>query len=282
MTVTITALTNETGATALGAEATGIDFRGAVSESDLTILKKGLSDHLVLVIRDQHLTPEQYLAALRLFGDTMEQHLTDMLMKTHPEIAVLDSSKVAKEANGQIFPAGSRDWHTDHTNHAEPPKMTALYAVTLPASGGGDTGFANMHMALDALPDAQRAEMATMQTVNKIEDKAYVSAEHKKKFGVLQSHPLIRTHPETGRKAIYIHPGKLARIEGMTPEDSHKFSDDLMEQVMQPDIIYRHQWKPGDLTIWDNRCVLHLAHRDYDPAEGRIMHRVLLKGDKPY
>ena len=111
---------------------------------------------------------------------------------------------------------------------------------------------------------------------------AYVSAAHKKKFGVLQSHPLIRTHPETGRKSIYIHPGKLERIEGMTPEASHAFSDDLMEQVMQPDIIYRHEWRTGDITLWDNRCVLHLAHRDYDPAEGRIMHRVLLKGDKPY
>jgi taurine dioxygenase len=277
MTVTVTPLTD-----ALGAEATGVDFRHGVTEADLAALKQGLSDHLVLVIRDQQLTPDQYLAALRLFGDTMDQHLTDMLMKTHPEIAVLDSSKVGADSNGKIYPAGSRDWHTDHTNHAKPPKFTALYALTLPKSGGGDTGFANMHLALENLPAAQRAKMAEMKTVNKIEDKAYVSAEHKKKFGVLQSHPLLRTHPETGRKAIYIHPGKLERIEGMTPEASHVFSDDLMEQVMQPDIIYRHKWRAGDMTLWDNRCVLHLAHRDYDPAEGRVMHRVLLKGDKPY
>ena len=160
--------------------------------------------------------------------------------------------------------------------------MTALRAVQLPKSGGGDTGFANMHRAYDALSASRKAELSTLKTVNKIEDKAYVSDEARAKFGALQAHPLIRTHPETTKKAIYLHPGKVERIEGMTPVDSKDFVDDLMDEIIQPDIVYRHVWQPGDLTIWDNRAVLHLAHKDYDHTEKRLMHRVLIKGDKPH
>lgn len=182
MTVTITPLSE-----ALGAEATGVDLTHPITDADRDALQQGVLDNLVLVIRDQHLNPEQYLAAVRLFGETMAQHLTDLLMKDHPEIAVLDSRKASADANGAVFAAGSRDWHTDHTNHAEPPKYTALYAITLPASGGGDTGFANMHKAYDALPPSRRCELDGMQTINKIEDRAYVSAADKQKYGALQS-----------------------------------------------------------------------------------------------
>ncbi len=139
-----------------------------------------------------------------------------------------------------------------------------------------------MQKAFDNLPPSRKCELDGLQTINKIEDRPYVSAADKEKYGALQSHPLIRTHPETGRKAIYIHPGKVAKIDGMTVAESHEFVDELMEQVIQPDVIYRHKWRPGDLVIWDNRAIVHLAHRDYDHTEGRIMQRVLVKGDAPY
>ncbi|MBT5107504.1 MAG: TauD/TfdA family dioxygenase [Rhodospirillaceae bacterium] len=277
MTVSISPISD-----ALGAEATGIDLTQPITDADKDALRQAVLDNLVLVIRDQHLNPEQYLAAVRLFGDTMPQHLTHLLMKEHPEIAVLDSRDSGADTDGTIFPTGSRDWHTDHTNHAKPPKLTALYAITLPKSGGGDTGFANMQKAFDNLPPSRKCELDGLQTINKIEDKPYVSAADKEKYGALQSHPLIRTHPETGRKAIYIHPGKVAKIDGMTAAESHEFVDELMDQVIQPDVTYRHEWRPGDLVIWDNRAIVHLAHRDYDHTEGRIMQRVLVKGDAPY
>ena len=277
MTVSISPISD-----ALGAEATGIDLTEPITDADKDALRQAVINNLVLVIRDQHLNPEQYLAAVRLFGDTMPQHLTDMLMKEHPEIAVLNSQKAGADANGTIYPAGSRDWHTDHTNHAKPPKFTALYAITLPASGGGDTGFANMQKAFDNLPPSRKCELDGLQTINKIEDRNYVSAADKQKYGAPQPHPLIRTHPDTGRKAIYIHPGKVAKIDGMTQEESRVFVDELMEEIIQPDVTYRHKWRDGDLIIWDNRAIVHLAHRDYDPAEGRVMQRVLLQGDKPY
>ena len=235
----------------------------------------------MLVIRNQRFTPTQYLAAVRTFGETMEQQLSTFLMKDHPEIAVLDSQHYEVDEGGHAFPVGSRAWHTDHTNHAEPPKMTTLYAIQLPVSGGGDTGFANMQRAYEALSNSRQTELGTLKTVNKIEDKAYVSDDARRKFGALQAHPLIHTHPETGRKSIYLHPGKVERIECMTPPASKVFVDELMEAIIQPEVVYRHEWQLGDLVLWDNRAVLHLAHRDYDPAEQRIMHRVLLKGDRP-
>lgn len=267
-------------ADALGVEVRGIDLSEPVPNEVVETLKQSLRDRLVLVVRDQNLSAEQYLSAVRLFGETMEQHLSDLLMEDHPEIAVLDSRQSPMGDDGRGIPLGSKDWHTDHTNHAKPPKMTAMYSLALPRSGG-DTGFANMHLAYEALSKAEKAQLGPMKTVNRIENNSYVSDEHKKRFGAVQVHPLIRTHPETGRKAIYIHPGKTAKIEGLDEDKSKAFVNRLMTQAIQPEITYRHQWQLGDLVIWDNRSISHVAYRDYDHKEGRIMQRVILAGDTP-
>lgn len=265
----------------LGVAVTGADLSGPVDAADLAAMKRALADRLVMVVRDQKLNPEQYLAAVRLFGETMPQHLSDMLMADHPEIAVLDSRKTIAGPDGRLAPVGSRAWHTDHTNHARPPKITALYAVALPKSGG-DTGFANMQSAYAALPEAMRKELARLRTVNKIEDHGYVSAADKQKYGVMQTHPLVRTHPDSGKRALYFHPGKTDRIEGMEHEESLAFLDELLKRVIRPEITYRHKWQIGDLLLCDNRAVLHIAHRDYDHREARVMHRVILEGEVPF
>lgn len=265
---------------ALGVEVTEVDLNGSVSEQYVEAMQAAVAKHLVLVIRNQHLDPAQLLTAVRLFGNLMPQHLSDMLMPEHPEIAVLDSRKAPKGQDGRAVPVGSRAWHTDHTNHAKPPKITALYAVQLPASGG-DTSFANMQLAYARLPDADQAKLVGLRTVNKIEDHAYVSDEDRQRFGGQQLHPLIRTHPETGKQGIYLHPGKTERIEGMEKDASRVFVDSLLDRTIGPDVIYRHKWRQGDLVFWDNRGVLHRAHADYDLEAGRVMHRVLLEGDVP-
>ncbi len=146
MAIQISTLSN-----ALGVEARGIDLTDSVTIDEQDILRRAISDHLVLVIRDQKLTPSQYLSAVHIFGQTMEQQLSTFLMQGHPEIAVLNSLNSEVDKAGNLFPVGSRAWHTDHTNHAAPPKITALHAIQLPKSGGGDTGFANMQKAYDAL-----------------------------------------------------------------------------------------------------------------------------------
>ena len=266
---------------AIGVEATGIDLSGPVAPDDASAMERALDEHLVMVVRGQSLTPAQYLAAVRLFGETMPQHLTNMLMKEHPEIAVLDSSETKVAPDGVFAPIGGREWHTDHTNHKRPPKYTALYAIKLPSSGG-DTGFANMQRAYAALPESDRDALAQHTVVTKIEDRDYVSEAAREKYGKPQTHPLVRTHPVTGKKAIYVHPGKLRNLEGMEEQESLDFVDSLLRRTITPDVTYRHTWRPGDLLIWDNRAVLHIAHHDYDTSEGRIMHRVLIEGEVPY
>jgi len=264
----------------IGVEVEGADLSEPLKPNDLECIKRALLDHLVMVFRDQSLNPEQLLAAVRQFGSTMEQHLSDTLMVEHPEIAVLDSRRMPPDKQGRVIPFGARDWHTDHTNHERPPKYTALYAVKLP-SKGGDTSFANMHMAYAYLSDDDRTSLAELETVNKIEDFGYISEEARAKFGTLPRHPLIRTHPETGEKAIYVHPGKLDRIVGLEPQDSLDFVNGLLDRVIREENTYRHKWRSGDLLLCDNRAVLHRAHRDYEMAEGRVMHRIILQGDRP-
>ncbi|MDH3702053.1 MAG: TauD/TfdA family dioxygenase [Alphaproteobacteria bacterium] len=276
MTVSIKPLSD-----ALGVEVTGVDLSRPVDPDDLAAMKRAHADHLVMVVRGQKLTPEQYLTAARLFGDTMPQHLSDMLMDEHPEIAVLDSRKTIAGPDGIKAATGSRAWHTDHTNHARPPKTTVLYALSLPSSGG-DTGFANMQEAYAALPEPERKALAALKTVNKIEDHDYVSAEDRKKFGAPQIHPLVRTHPDTGRKALYFHPGKTDRVGDMAPDESQDFLNDILEKTIKPDVTYRHKWQVGDVLLCDNRAVLHLAYDDYDHAEGRVMHRIILEGEVPF
>ncbi|MEC7395754.1 MAG: TauD/TfdA family dioxygenase, partial [Pseudomonadota bacterium] len=168
MAVSITPLSEN-----IGVEVTGVDFSQPLPAADLADIKQALLDHLVMVVRDQSLDPKQLLAATRLFGETMEQHLTDTLMDGHPEIAVLDSSKMPSDKQGRVIPFGARTWHTDHTNHEHPPKYTALYAINLPASGG-DTSFANMNFGYTALPREEQASLMDLQTVNKIEDFGYI------------------------------------------------------------------------------------------------------------
>lgn len=275
MSVTVTPLS-----ATIGAEIQGVDLSGPVSLNDLTVIKQALIDNLVLVIRDQKLDPGGLLSAVRLFGETMEQHLTGTLMKDHPEIAVLDSQKMPPDNEGRVIPFGGRDWHTDHTNHERPPKYTALYAVKLP-SKGGDTSFANMQVAYNSMNTGEQLRLGKIQTVNKIEDFGYIGAGAREKFGNRPIHPLIRTHPDTGRKAIYVHPGKLERIAGCKPKESLEFINALLSRVITPANTYRHMWRRGDLLLCDNRAVLHLAHRDYDMLEGRVMHRLLLRGERP-
>ncbi len=265
---------------AIGAEILGVDLSEKVESEDLFHINLAMQKSLVLVFRNQKLEPNNLLSAVRLFGDTMEQHLTDTLMESHPEIAVLDSREMPPDKEGKIIPFGGRDWHTDHTNHEVPPKFTVLYAIKLPNSGG-DTSFANMHLAFDSLPQSEKIKLSRLETVNKIEDFAYIDKTAREKFGKLPIHPLIRTHPDTGRKAIYVHPGKLEKIVGMEPEESQHVIQALLNKVLTPDICYRHKWREGDLLLCDNRAVLHLAHHDYDLNEGRIMHRILIKGERP-
>jgi taurine dioxygenase len=265
---------------ALGAEVLGVDMRNP-SDDEVDAIEKALNEYLMVVIRGQKLTPGEYANAARKFGDLAPQHMTELLMEGHPDICVLDSSKAALKPDGKPKLVGEGNWHVDHTNLERPPKYTVLYAEKLPSSGG-DTGFANMQKAFASLPAEEQERLSKLKSANGLLNKPdYTSEEHMEQYGKPKIHPFIRTHPATGKKAIYCHPQKLAYIEGMSPEDSRALILDLQARTINKSTMYRHKWKPGDLVIWDNRGVMHKAFYDYDHTEGRIMHRILVEGEVP-
>jgi len=265
-----------------GVEVRGLDV-GSIDTAMRARLNQAFVERSVLVLRGQTLTPHRLLEAVRLFGDVFPQHNTRFSLPDCPEIHFI--------SNQDKFPDGRRyipgeGWHTDHSNDARPPKATVLYAVNLP-SAGGDTQFANMAAALDALEEPVRRRLQGLSAVH-----VYQSSHSERQLMTLPSsakervpnavlHPILRTHPETGRTSIYINPIRIEGILGLNHSEALPLLDKLLEHATAPRFQYRHEWEPGDLVMWDNRCVLHKANGDYDMDELRYLYRVMLKGDVP-
>ena len=182
------------------------------------------------------------------------------------------------------YPIGkpvAEHWHTDHINLEHPPLATMLYGVDVPSAGGG-TSVASMRAAYAALPAAEQQRLAEMLTVNTIEpDADTASAEDLETYGKPVVHPLVRTHPTHGTRALFFHTIKVQYIEGMSPDLTHALLEDLLSRIIRPEVTYHHRWKKGDLLIIDDRAALHRAHGDYDRTESRVLWRILVAGDKP-
>jgi taurine dioxygenase len=255
----------------LGAEIAGLDLTRPVEPTAQAALGKALAEHLVLVFRDQRFTPEQYLAAARWFGPPMRQHYGQHNMPEHPDIGLI------WHRNGQ---RPAEMWHTDHTNRERPPKATLLYGAAIP-SVGGDTSVANMRAAYAALPAAERDALAGLTTVNRLDDgRTDVREEDRVQFDMPVVHPMVRTHPEHGSRAVYFHITK-SQVRGMTPEASRAYLQGLLDRMIGPEIVYRHRWRKGDLWVCDNRATMHHAHGDYDRSEARVLWRIIVEGDRP-
>jgi taurine dioxygenase len=267
----------------MGAEATGIDLSRPVPEETKTALNRAFVEHGVLVIREQTLTPAQMLDAVKLFGSVFQQHNTRFALEACPQIHYI--------SNQDHFADGSRyipgeGWHTDHSNDTRPPKATVLHAVKLP-DRGGDTQFANMAAAYAALPRGMQDRIAKLMAIH-----VYQSSHSARKLMDLSDtnkervpnavlHPMVRTHPENGRKSIYINPIRIEGIVGLDHRDALPLLDELLEHGTREMFQYRHEWQPGDLVMWDNRCLLHKANGDYDMDQTRYLYRVMLQGDVP-
>ena len=267
-----------------GAEVLGIDLTQPLSEATTAALNRAFVEHSILVVRDQRLAPEQVLATVGLFGTVFQQHNTRFALPDCPQIHYL--------SNQDRFPDGRRyipgeGWHTDHSNDARPPKATALHAVKLPDKGG-DTQFANMAAAYNELTRAMQERIAAMLAIH-----VYQSSHSTRKLMGLSDankervpnavlHPLVRTHPENGRKSIYINPIRIEGILGLDHREALPLLTELLAHATAERFQYRHQWKPGDLVMWDNRCLLHKANGDYDMDQTRYLYRVMLQGDVPH
>jgi taurine dioxygenase len=266
-----------------GAEAIGVDLARPVSPETKAALNRAFVEHSVLVVRDQALTPQQVLSTAELFGPVFQQHNTRFALPECPQIHYISNQD--RFADGTRYIPGE-GWHTDHSNDSRPPKSTVLHAVTLP-DRGGDTQFANMAAAYSGLPGAMRERIANLMGIH-----VYQSSHSARKLMDLLDanrarvpnavlHPIVRTHPENGRKSIYINPIRIEGIAGLDHKEALPLLDGLLEHATRERFQYRHEWRPGDFVMWDNRCLLHKANGDYDMDQTRYLYRVMLQGDVP-
>ncbi|MGE4049169.1 MAG: TauD/TfdA dioxygenase family protein [Acetobacteraceae bacterium] len=270
---------------ALGAEVSGVDLSQDLPEDVLAEIRVALLDHLVIFFRDHSLTPQRQLAFARNWG---EIHLHPFMagMPDCPEVLEIRKTPADKRNFG-----GS--WHTDQMFSPKPAMGTILYAKQVP-SVGGDTMFSNQYLAYDALSDGMKQMLSRMRGVCVGDKKrggvsrmdynaatiAMKTVEPPKDVQTTSMHPLVRTHPETGRKSLYIG-NHVQYLEGMTEEESRPLIDYLRAHSVRPEFTCRFHWRNGSLAFWDNRCTQHFAVNDY-PAETRLMHRVTVCGDMPF
>ena len=255
----------------LGAEVAGVDLSAPIDVATRQVLNRALADHLALVFRDQALTPAQYLSAASVFGPPMEQHYSQHNMPDHPLIGLI------WHRNGQ---QPAERWHTDHTNRECPPAATILYGVEIPSAGGG-TSVASMRAAYLALPEDERRRLEGLTSFNGLDGKDDTRPEDREKYGTLIEHPMVRTHPVHGSRAVYFHISKATHISGMTPEASRAYMSALLDRMIRPEIVYHHVWRKGDVLVIDDRATMHRAHGDYDRSQSRVLWRIIVEGDRP-
>jgi taurine dioxygenase len=267
----------------IGAEVRGVDVK-SLDAPGFAALYRAWLDANVLVVREQELQIDDFLTYSRRFG-IVHPHPSKMTRHPdYPEITLLGVDKFGADGklDMAIYRRGAEGWHTDGAYDAEPFKATQLYALAIPSTGG-DTHFASMYAAYDALPARLKERLEGRQG-------AFTYGGRRKATALLNEedrdwtpvfHPIVRTHPETGRKALYFDPGKILRIEGLEPAESDAVIEELADRMIQPGAEYRHQWHKGDVVIWDNRCSYHKAAGDYPPEEDRIHWRVSIKERDP-
>jgi taurine dioxygenase len=263
----------------IGVEVRGIDVR-TLDDAGFAAVYRAWLEANVLVIPDQKLEIDEFLRYSRRFG-LVHPHPSKMTRHPDvPEITLLGMDKFGPDGalNMAIYRRGAEGWHTDGAYDDEPFKATQLYALAIP-SQGGDTFFASMYAAHDALPEGLRRRLEGRRGAftygGRRQGGALLNPEDRDRPPAF--HLLIRTHPETGRRALYFDPGKILYIEGLPAEESDAVIEELTQRMIQPDAQYRHRWRVGDIVIWDNRCSYHKAAGDYPPEEDRIHWRVSIK-----
>lgn len=265
---------------AIGAELTGIDLNDRLDDDLVGNIRQALLDHLVIFFRDQNLTPARFREVARLFGEPVEYPFVAG-MPDYPEIIEVKKLEHEKTNFGGI-------WHSDTVYLEEPPMGSMLLAREVPPYGG-DTLFANQYMAYEALSERYRELLDGLTAVHSSaradvsktrEDRIKSSGTSEAGKEYLSFHPAVRTHPETGRRALFVNIAHTVRFDGMTEEESRPILEYLFHHQIRPEFTCRFVWRPGSLAFWDNRCAQHNPVNDYH-GHRRVMHRITLKGDRP-
>ena len=273
----------------LGAEIHDVDLSQPVDDATFAEIENAFNTHSVLVFRDQDLTPEQQIAFSRRFGPLEVHVLSQYLHPDHPEILVV--SNILKDGRNVGIPDAGRYWHTDLSYMAAPSRGSLLYAMEIPEKDGevlGDTLFASASAAYDALPDAMKRRLDGVEALFSLSHRfSKLEADGTKHQKMTDDqteqtpevlHKLVQTHPVTGRKILFVNEGHAARIPGMPEDESRALLDELCDYCHQPEFVYRHRWRVGDLVMWDNIPTQHLAINDYALPLRRYMHRTTLQG----
>jgi taurine dioxygenase len=270
---------------ACGAEVTGIDLTRA-DDASMQAVFAALAAHGVLFFRDQQLTPEQQVAVTRRFGTVLRvpyiRHLD-----AHPDVIA-----VLKEADERRISTFGGTWHSDFSFLDEPPSLTLLYAIELPPVGG-DTLWASQYAAYDALSPGMQRLLDPLRCVQTAWPHGTrgpgIDAPVSRSVGMVRGdpaadrevlQPVVRVHPVTGRRALFVNPVYSQRFEGMTQAESQPLLQFLFQHAASPEFCCRLRWAPGTLAVWDNRCLLHLAINDYDGSR-RLLHRTTVAGERP-
>src|SRR5262245_222382 len=269
----------------VGAEIVGIDISKPLSDEIFQEIDDGYNHYSVVVFRGQTLTPEQQIAFARRFGELEISPRTQFALPRYPEILVLSNIIVDGKPIGNAD--AGRTWHTDMSYTKTPPRGSLLYAREIPVEQGralGDTIFSSAAAAYDTLPPEIKQKLTGLRAIHRAGAKKYAPgsklAEAVKDLPDVE-HPVIRTHPVTGRKAIYVREGECVGICGMPDEESLPLIRELGAAVTWPEFCYRHNWRVGDLLMWDNSMTQHLAVSDYQLPLRRLMHRVTVNGTVP-
>jgi taurine dioxygenase len=265
---------------ALGAEVLGVDLAQPLSQEQVGELRRAWLEHLVLFFRDQALTPEQFMVFARAWGEPIEYPFVHGI-EGFPQIIEVKKLEHEKVNFGGI-------WHSDTTYLEIPPMASMLLAREVPPVGG-DTLFANQYLAWETLSEGMQQMLGKLVAVN-LSAKADVSRTREDRIKTdgrasvqreyVGEHPVARTHPETGRKALYVNVAHTARFKGMTDEESAPLLGFLFRHQVRPEFTCRFNWAPGSIALWDNRCVQHNPVNDYHGYR-RLMHRITLAGERP-
>jgi taurine dioxygenase len=284
---------------ALGADIEGVDLARELSLDAVNAIKQAWADHLVLRFRGQRLDDDQLMRFSAHFGELdWAPVIAASRVKIPGEDRYVESAEEGRRyisvisnivENGKAIGAlGAYEsiWHTDMSYNPEPPCASALYALEVPPSGG-DTGFANMYRAYETMPDELRQQVegrlcrhdSTYNSAGELRRGSSEVTDPREAPGA--DHPIIRTHPVTGRRALFLGRRRNAYILGLELQDSERLLDALWAHAARPELTWYQQWRVGDLVLWDNRCVMH-RRDEFDPNSRRLMHRSQIRGDRPH
>lgn len=266
---------------ALGAEVSGVDLSQPMGDNLFAAIHQAFLDHQVLLFRDQDLDPATQIAFTRRFGPVEPHPLnTRKGITEFPELLVLENRTGIRSARNNF-------WHSDISFMEEPPLGSVLHAREVPGAGKGDTLFCNMYRAYEELSPGMRRMLDGLTAIHDAEEIRRRNNTEDNDGNPIPAipapveHPVVRTHPETGRKALYINRYFTRRFTDMTEDESRPLMDYLLDHAVRFENIYRHRWQAGDVLMWDNRCTMHYAIYDYGPDDTRHMHRTTAAGDRP-